>query len=101
MFLGVSGVSSVRFNCKHVHHCTQILGSLPLPCHCLAVAQVNFESLPEGPDNPCGNGFVAKETPLLREREAQRTNNAASGRFWKVKNPAVINPTTGTHDAEG
>ncbi len=57
--------------------------------------QVNVEALPEGPENPYGNGFVAKETPLLRESEAQRTNNAASGRYWKVKNPSVINSTTG------
>ncbi len=51
----------------------------------------------DGPDNPFGNGFVATETPLLSESEAQRVCSPQTARYWKVSNPASKHPVTGEH----
>lgn len=58
--------------------------------------QVNVEALPEGPQNPYGNAFAAVETTFKTEKEAQRVTNPASARTWKVSNPNVLHPATGT-----
>jgi len=55
------------------------------------VYEVNTEAEPLGPDNPYGNAFFAKSTPLATESEAQRIINPLSGRYWKVVNPSVLN----------
>ena len=57
--------------------------------------QVNVDPMPEGPDNPEGNGFVASETDFVTESQAQRSVDAARARMWKVKNPNSLHPTTG------
>lgn len=51
--------------------------------------------MPEGPENPHGNGFWAQETPLLNEAKAARTANPAAARAWKISNPAATHPVTG------
>lgn len=56
-----------------------------------AVREVNFAPVPQGPDNPHGNAIKISETPLRREREAQRTMDLAAARYWKVVNPNVLN----------
>jgi primary-amine oxidase len=56
-----------------------------------AVYEVEAEAVPSGPDNPYGNAFVARETLLGRESEAQRVTNAATSRHWRVVNPSVAN----------
>ena len=56
-----------------------------------SVVEMNTEALPEGADNPHGNAFVMKETPLRREREARRRMNLATGRKWKVINTCATN----------
>ena len=58
-------------------------------------AQVNVEAMPDGPDNPYGNGFIAVETDLTSELKAQRVCDPSKGRMWKVKNPESLNPITG------
>ncbi len=61
-----------------------------------SVYEVNCEPLPWGPENPRGNGWVARETQLATENEAQRTIDPRSSRYWKIVNPtrrnAVGNP---------
>jgi primary-amine oxidase len=55
------------------------------------VVEVNCEPLPLGPENPRGNAWTARETVLSTEREAQRTIEPRSARYWKVINPKQRN----------
>ena len=52
-----------------------------------SVYEVNSVGVPTGPSNPHGNAFVAEETLLATEKEAQRRVNSATARFWRVVNP--------------
>jgi primary-amine oxidase len=54
-----------------------------------SVVEVHVEAEPEGPANPYGNAFFARETLLGTEREAQQDIDPLSGRYWKVVNPGV------------
>ncbi len=56
-----------------------------------SVYEVNSVGVPTGPGNPHGNAFVAEETLLATEKQAQRRANAASARFWRVVNPGRKN----------
>jgi len=56
---------------------------------------VEVAAMDDGPDNPFGNGFVAMETPLLSESEAQRVCSPQTARYWKISNPASKHPVTG------
>lgn len=49
----------------------------------------------DGPDNPYGNGWLVKETPLSTETAAQRLCNSQQARYWKISNPASKHPITG------
>lgn len=51
------------------------------------VVEVNSEATPLGEENPYGMAWVARETQLLTEKQAQRTVNPASSRFWRITNP--------------
>jgi primary-amine oxidase len=51
--------------------------------------EVHLESMPPGDHNPSGNAWTARATPLRTESEAQQNADPASGRFWRVVNPAV------------
>src|SRR5687768_11637897 len=51
------------------------------------VQEVNTTGLPLGPENPHGNAWVARATPLTRESEAQRLIDPLAGRYWKIVNP--------------
>ena len=62
---------------------------------CRCVPQVEAEAMVDGPENPFGNGFVVRETPLATESEAQRVCSSATARYWKVSNPAVLHPASG------
>lgn len=55
------------------------------------VVEMNTEALPEGPDNPHGNAFAMKDTPLRHELEARRRMNLATNRTWKIVNATVEN----------
>ena len=55
------------------------------------VYEVHTEAEPLGPDNPHGNAFFAKSTPLSTESEAQQVIDPLSGRYWKVTNSSVLN----------
>jgi primary-amine oxidase len=56
-----------------------------------SVMEMNTEALPEGPDNPLGNAFVMRATPLRRELEARRRLKLSSSRKWMVVNTCAGN----------
>ncbi len=56
-----------------------------------SVMEMNTEALPEGLDNPQGNSFMMKETPLRRELEARRRMKLATNRTWKIVNTCTTN----------
>lgn len=56
-----------------------------------SVYEVHVEAEPEGPHNPYGNAFFARETLLRNEQEAQQVIDPLSGRYWKIVNPHVKN----------
>ena len=56
-----------------------------------SVYEVNCEPLPWGSENPRGNRWVARETLLATEGEAQRTIEPRSARYWKIVNPTRRN----------
>ncbi|MBO1269473.1 primary-amine oxidase [Arthrobacter sp. PO-11] len=55
------------------------------------VVEVNSEAIPLGEDNPYGMAWVTRETPLRTERQARRTINPGSARFWRITNPSRLN----------
>ena len=61
-----------------------------------AAAQINVDSMPLGPDNPHGVGFVATETEFRTEQEAIREVDPRRSRVWKIKNEAARNVNTGS-----
>ncbi len=56
-----------------------------------SVFEVDAVPAPPGPDNPVGNAWIARETPLADETEAQRLADSSAGRFWVVANESVRN----------
>jgi primary-amine oxidase len=56
-----------------------------------SVYEVNSAGVPTGESNPHGNAFVAEETLLSTEQQAQRRVNSATARFWRVVNPRKEN----------
>ncbi len=63
-----------------------------------SAVEVNCEPLPLGPENPWGNAWVARETPLASEAEAQRTIETRTARYWKIVNserPNALGQPTG------
>ena len=55
------------------------------------VVECDSEAVPAGPDNPHGNAWVVKSTPIRSESESGRVADAGKGRFWKIINPSVKN----------
>ena len=53
--------------------------------------EVEAEVVPAGPDNPWGNAFRPRVTPLPSELAAQREMNAATSRAWRVVNESSHN----------
>lgn len=45
----------------------------------------------EDAENPYGNAFYAKSTPLSTEQEAQRIFDPFKARYWKIVNPSKTN----------
>ena len=56
-----------------------------------SVREVESEAIPTGPENPLGNAFRARVTPLERESEARRDSDERAARVWHVVNPAQRN----------
>jgi primary-amine oxidase len=55
------------------------------------VVEVRAEALPEGPENPHGNGWRTIQRTLSRELDAQRDIDPFSARGWLITNPARRN----------
>lgn len=55
------------------------------------VNEVHIEAEPMGPENPYGNAFYAKKTPLRTEEEGQQIIDPLTGRYWEVINPGKTN----------
>jgi primary-amine oxidase len=56
-----------------------------------SVYEVEAEAMPAGSDNPWGNAFRQRVTPLTHELAAQREMNAATSRTWRVVNESSRN----------
>jgi primary-amine oxidase len=56
-----------------------------------SVSEVHVEAEPEGPGNPWGNAFFAKESLLKTEQEAIQDIDPLAARYWKVFNPLSRN----------
>ena len=56
-----------------------------------SVYEVEAEVVPTGPDNPWGNAFRPRVTPLTHELAARRETNAAGSRTWRVVNESSRN----------
>jgi len=56
-----------------------------------SVYEINCHGQPVSAANPVGNAWVAEESLLARESQAQRMVDPLAGRYWKVVNPAVTN----------
>lgn len=55
------------------------------------VYEIEFETLPEGDDNPWSNGFRQRATRLETELAARRDIDPAHGRHWRFVNPDRTN----------
>jgi primary-amine oxidase len=61
----------------------------------LLVSEVEAVQLPADPvQNPAGNAWMVKDTPLLTESKAQRIADPMKGRYWKISNPDCLHPVT-------
>jgi primary-amine oxidase len=61
----------------------------------LLVSEVEAVQFPVDPvQNPAGNAWTVKDTPLLTESEAQRIADPMKGRYWKISNPSSLHPIT-------
>jgi primary-amine oxidase len=60
-----------------------------------SVVEEHTEAVPMGEENPYGNAFYVKTTPLRTEAEAQQSIDPLAARTWKIINPNVVNPLTG------
>ena len=62
-----------------------------------SLAEVEVERLPTGDQNPYGNAFTWRSTPITRESDAARTADPAASRVWEVtsghRRNAVGKPT--------
>jgi primary-amine oxidase len=57
------------------------------------VEEIDVVRLPMGPDNPNGNAFTAKATPVADSGEAGRVADPSVGRRWRISNPGSLNRT--------
>jgi primary-amine oxidase len=56
-----------------------------------SVYEVEAEVVPAGADNPWGNAFRPRVTPLTHELAARRETNSATSRSWRVVNESSHN----------
>ncbi len=56
-----------------------------------SIVEMNTQALPAGRDNPYNNAFTMKETPLAKEKDAQRVLSLEASRKWKIINPSIRN----------
>ncbi|MFF4954041.1 primary-amine oxidase [Streptomyces chattanoogensis] len=59
--------------------------------HANTVEEIDVVPLPTGPDNPHGNAFTTRATPIADSAEAGRLADTTAGRRWAITNPAARN----------
>src|SRR5262249_12933368 len=57
------------------------------------VYECDSVALPPGPENPYGNAWVVRQTPLRHESEAKRVAEGRAARYWKITNLGRRNAT--------
>ncbi|CAG6392446.1 primary-amine oxidase [Streptomyces cocklensis] len=55
------------------------------------VEEVDVVRLPTGPDNPNGNAFTTRATPVADSGQAGRVADPSVGRRWRIVNPGARN----------
>jgi primary-amine oxidase len=55
------------------------------------VEEVDAVRVPIGPDNPRGNAFTLRHTPLTTESQARREADNSVDRSWHITNPESLN----------
>ena len=56
------------------------------------IYEIDTVPLPRGPENPLGNAFTARATPIADESESGRSVNSPSARHWRIANDSASNP---------
>ncbi|MEU7488029.1 primary-amine oxidase [Streptomyces sp. NPDC042319] len=59
--------------------------------HANTVEEVDVVPLPMGPDNPNGNAFTVRATPVTDSGDGGRLADPAAGRRWRITNPGSRN----------
>ncbi|WP_417564233.1 primary-amine oxidase [Microbacterium sp.] len=57
------------------------------------LVEIDAARIPMGPDNPFGNAFTWKATPLATEQAAQREADTSVARVWEVQSASKTNHT--------
>ncbi|TKA06201.1 primary-amine oxidase [Actinacidiphila oryziradicis] len=55
------------------------------------VEEVDIVPVPTGPDNPNGNSFTTRATPITDSADGGRLADPAAGRRWRITNPGSLN----------
>lgn len=55
------------------------------------VDEIDVEAVPITPENPWGNAFTRRHTPLRTELGARRSANGALGRTWRISSADRVN----------
>ncbi|WP_329139590.1 primary-amine oxidase [Streptomyces sp. NBC_01476] len=55
------------------------------------VEEVDVVRVPMGPDNPNGNAFTSRATPITDSGDGGRVADASAGRRWRIANPGSLN----------
>ncbi|UNO42959.1 primary-amine oxidase [Streptomyces sp. MST-110588] len=59
--------------------------------HANTVEELDVLPLETGPENPHGNAFTVRATAITDSAQAGRTADPATGRRWRITNPASLN----------
>jgi primary-amine oxidase len=57
----------------------------------MTVEEVDVLPIPMGPENPNGNAFTVRATPVTEPADGGRTADTSLGRRWRVSNPESLN----------
>jgi primary-amine oxidase len=55
------------------------------------VEEIDLVRVPTGPENPCGNAFTTRATPITGSAEPGRTAETALGRRWRISSSEAVN----------
>lgn len=55
------------------------------------VEEIDVVPVPPGPDNPNGNAFTVRATPITDSADGGRLADPSTGRRWRITNPGSLN----------